>query len=64
MTIYTVMLFVVFAVAGLDAGRFGWSVMPIALQVVGFVGSGVCDGGDLLGYGDQSFPVDRRPHSG
>ena len=37
MTIYTVMLFVVFAVAGLDAGRFGWSVMPIALQVVGFV---------------------------
>ncbi len=38
MTIYTVMLFVVFAVAGLDAGRFGWSVMPIAVQVIGFVG--------------------------
>jgi len=38
MTIYTVMLFVLFAVAGLDAGRFGWSVMPIALQIVGFVG--------------------------
>jgi protein-S-isoprenylcysteine O-methyltransferase Ste14 len=37
MIIYTVMLFVLFAVAGLDAGRFGWSVMPIALQVVGFV---------------------------
>src|SRR5512139_3760117 len=37
MTIYTVMLFVLFAVAGLDAGRFGWSAMPIALQVVGFV---------------------------
>jgi len=37
MIIYTVMLFVVFAVAGLDAGRFGWSAMPIALQVVGFV---------------------------
>lgn len=37
MTIYTVMLFVLFAVAGLDAGRFGWSVMPIALHVVGFV---------------------------
>lgn len=35
MTIYTVMLFVLFAVAGLDAGRFGWSAMPIALQVVG-----------------------------
>ena len=37
MIIYTVMLFVLFAVAGLDAGRFGWSVMPITLQVVGFV---------------------------
>jgi protein-S-isoprenylcysteine O-methyltransferase Ste14 len=37
MIIYTVMLFVLFAVAGLDAGRFGWSVMPIAWQVVGFV---------------------------
>ena len=36
MIIYTVMLFVLFAVAGLDAGRFGWSVMPIALQVAGF----------------------------
>jgi protein-S-isoprenylcysteine O-methyltransferase Ste14 len=36
MTIYSVMLLVVFAVAGLDAGRFGWSVMPVALQVVGF----------------------------
>ena len=36
MTIYSVMLLAVFAVAGLDAGRFGWSVMPIALQVVGF----------------------------
>ena len=37
MTIYSVMLLAVFAVAGLDAGRFGWSVMPIALQVVGFI---------------------------
>jgi protein-S-isoprenylcysteine O-methyltransferase Ste14 len=37
MTIYTVMLFVVFAVAGLDAGRFGWSVMPIAVQVAGYI---------------------------
>src|SRR5512143_893003 len=36
MIIYTVMLFVLLVVAGLDAGRFGWSVMPIALQVVGF----------------------------
>jgi protein-S-isoprenylcysteine O-methyltransferase Ste14 len=37
MIIYTVMLFAVFVVAGLDAGRFGWSVMPIALQIVGFI---------------------------
>jgi protein-S-isoprenylcysteine O-methyltransferase Ste14 len=37
MIIYTVMLFVLLVVAGLDAGRFGWSVMPIALQVVGFI---------------------------
>ncbi len=37
MTIYTVMLFVVFATAGLDAGRFGWSVMPIAVQVAGYI---------------------------
>ena len=37
MTIYTVMLFVLFGVAGLDAGRFGWSTMPIAVQIVGYV---------------------------
>jgi protein-S-isoprenylcysteine O-methyltransferase Ste14 len=37
MTIYTVMLFVLFAVAGLDAGRFGWSVIPGALQIAGFI---------------------------
>ncbi len=37
MTIYTVMLLVLFAVAGLDAGRFGWSVMPIAVQIAGYV---------------------------
>jgi protein-S-isoprenylcysteine O-methyltransferase Ste14 len=37
MTIYTLMLFVLFAVAGLDAGRFGWSAMPVALQVAGYV---------------------------
>ena len=37
MTIYTVMLLALFAVAGLDAGRFGWSTMPIALQVAGYV---------------------------
>jgi protein-S-isoprenylcysteine O-methyltransferase Ste14 len=37
MTIYTVMILVLFAVAGLDAGRFGWSVMPIAVQIAGYV---------------------------
>ncbi len=37
MTIYSVMILVLFAVAGLDAGRFGWSVMPLALQVIGYI---------------------------
>ncbi len=38
MTIYTVMILVLFAVAGLDAGRYGWSTMPPAMQVTGYVG--------------------------
>jgi protein-S-isoprenylcysteine O-methyltransferase Ste14 len=37
MTIYSVMILVLFAVAGLDAGRLGWSVMPIAAQIAGYV---------------------------
>ncbi len=37
MTIYSVMILVLFAVAGLDVGRFGWSVMPLALQVIGYI---------------------------
>jgi protein-S-isoprenylcysteine O-methyltransferase Ste14 len=37
MTIYTVMLFVLFGVAGLDAGRHG-STMPLALSVLGYIG--------------------------
>ncbi len=37
MTIYSVMILVLFAVAGLDAGRFGWSAMPLALQVIGYI---------------------------
>jgi protein-S-isoprenylcysteine O-methyltransferase Ste14 len=37
MTIYTVMLIALFAVAGLDAGRYGWSTMPLAAQIVGSV---------------------------
>jgi protein-S-isoprenylcysteine O-methyltransferase Ste14 len=38
MTIYTVMLFVLFAVAGFDAGRYSWSTMPLAVQIVGYAG--------------------------
>lgn len=38
MTIYTVMLFVLFGVAGLDAGRFGSSTMPIVVQAAGYIG--------------------------
>lgn len=38
MTIYTVMLFVLFGVAGFDAGRYGWSTMPLVVQVVGYGG--------------------------
>jgi len=37
MTIYTVMIFVLLIVAGLDAGRYGWSIMPIAVQVAGYI---------------------------
>ncbi len=37
MTIYTVMMFILLIVAGLDAGRYSWSVMPMALQVVGYI---------------------------
>jgi protein-S-isoprenylcysteine O-methyltransferase Ste14 len=36
MTIYSVMIFVLLGVAGLDAGRYGWSVMSIAVQVAGY----------------------------
>ena len=35
-TLYTVMLFALFGVAGLDAGRFGWSAMPVVLQLAGY----------------------------
>jgi protein-S-isoprenylcysteine O-methyltransferase Ste14 len=37
MTLYSVMIFVLLAVAGLDVGRFGWSMMPIAVQIAGYV---------------------------
>ena len=35
--IYTPMPLVVVGIAGLDAGRFGWSSMPFAVQIVGLV---------------------------
>ncbi|NKQ37696.1 MAG: hypothetical protein HF973_19055 [Chloroflexi bacterium] len=34
--VYAPLLFIAPLVAGLDAGRFGWSTMPLSLQVVGF----------------------------
>jgi protein-S-isoprenylcysteine O-methyltransferase Ste14 len=38
MTLYTVMMLVLMIVAGLDAGRYGWSTMPIVIQIAGWVG--------------------------
>jgi protein-S-isoprenylcysteine O-methyltransferase Ste14 len=38
LAIYTPVLFIMPVIAGLDAGRFGWSSMPLAWQVVGLVG--------------------------
>jgi len=35
--VYTVFLLGMLVVAGLDAGRFRWSVMPVALQIVGVI---------------------------
>lgn len=37
-SIYAVFLFLIYIVAGLDAGRFRWSVMPMAVQVLGGIG--------------------------
>jgi protein-S-isoprenylcysteine O-methyltransferase Ste14 len=37
MSLYTLMLVVLYVVAGLDAGRYGWSSMPVAVQALGFV---------------------------
>ena len=37
MSIYTVLLFALLITAGLDAGRFRWSVMPVTLQILGIV---------------------------
>ncbi len=38
LTIYTVMLLATFIVAGLDAGRFHWSTVPVALKVIAWLG--------------------------
>jgi protein-S-isoprenylcysteine O-methyltransferase Ste14 len=38
MAIYVPILFIMPVIAGLDAGRFGWSEMPLAWQVIGLVG--------------------------
>jgi protein-S-isoprenylcysteine O-methyltransferase Ste14 len=38
MGIYTLLLVAMLILAGLDAGRFGWSAMPLAAQVIGLLG--------------------------
>jgi protein-S-isoprenylcysteine O-methyltransferase Ste14 len=38
MTIYSVMILVLMIVAGLDAGRYGWSTMSNFIQIAGWVG--------------------------
>ncbi len=38
MLLYTLTLIALFVVAGLDAGRFVWSSMPVAVQGLGFIG--------------------------
>lgn len=37
-SIYAVFMFAIYIVAAIDAGRFQWSVMPIAVQVLGGIG--------------------------
>jgi protein-S-isoprenylcysteine O-methyltransferase Ste14 len=38
MGIYTVLLVVLLVVAGLDAGRFGWSSLPLLIRILGWIG--------------------------
>jgi protein-S-isoprenylcysteine O-methyltransferase Ste14 len=38
MSLYTVLFFATFVVAALDAGRFRWSHVPLAIQLIGAVG--------------------------
>ena len=42
--IYTALLPVLFVLAGLDAGRFRWSAVPIAEQSIGWVGMALAAG--------------------
>ncbi len=48
MAIYTVLLLATLVLAGLDGGRVGWSQMPVALEVLGLVGT-VLSGGLVFG---------------
>lgn len=38
MGIYTVLLVVLFSLAGIDAGRFGWTSLPSGIRIIGWVG--------------------------
>jgi protein-S-isoprenylcysteine O-methyltransferase Ste14 len=38
MAVYTLLLLVLFPLAGLDAGRFGWSSVPLAITLLGWLG--------------------------
>jgi len=38
LAVYTVMLLATFIVAGLDAGRFRWSTVPVGLKIAGWLG--------------------------
>ena len=38
MGIYTVLLVVLFSLAGIDAGRFGWTSLPTGARIIGWVG--------------------------
>ncbi|MBI5035307.1 MAG: isoprenylcysteine carboxylmethyltransferase family protein [Chloroflexi bacterium] len=37
-SVYAVFLFAMYIVAGIDAGRFQWSIMPVTVQVMGGIG--------------------------
>jgi len=41
MAVYSVVLLVLLVVASLDAGRMGWSQVPLGMRVIGWLGLGV-----------------------